>query len=130
MPSDALDLPDGLTGPDLLRAVGAHRLAAAGEPLHLVGHGSSGIAVLSLALHQRRLGLDLAGVTCLGAAGQADPLTGVTLARPDPPRRPTSVLFVAGADPASVDWTAATAAAWAAAGWDVIRSEGTRPPNA
>ena len=88
-------------------------------PLDLEGHGSSGVAVLSLALHQRRLGLEIDHVACLDARGEDDPVSGGALAVPGPPRVATRITLVPGRDDASVSWTAATAAAFRAAGWPV-----------
>ncbi|WP_188111335.1 hypothetical protein [Nocardioides antri] len=113
-----LVLVDGLTREQLLTAVGDARVASAG-PLDLEGHGSSGVAVLSLAIHQRRLGLEIAHVACLDAHGEIDPVSGQPLAVPTPPEVPTRVTLVAGRDEASVAWTDQVAAAFRAAGWPV-----------
>jgi hypothetical protein len=94
-------------------------LATYDGPLRLEGHGAAGVAALSLALHQRRLGLEVAHVTCVSAAGEDDPVSGRPLGVPTAPRSPTTVDLVAGEDPASRAWTAATVAAWRAAGWTV-----------
>lgn len=116
----ALVLPDGRSGPDLLRAVAAARASAPRpDALTLVGYGASGVAVLSLALHQRRLGIGLGHAVCIGASGEDDPVSGAPLAPPAGPRTATRVTLVPGTDPDSADWTARTAAAWAAAGWPV-----------
>ncbi len=111
-------LVDGLTREQLLAVVGDARMAT-DAPLDLEGHGSSGVAVLSLALHQRRLGLEIAHVACIDARGEEDPVSGRLLAVPTPPKVDTQVTFVAGRDEASATWTAATAAAFRDAGWPV-----------
>ena len=111
-------LADGLTREQLLAVVGDARVAGAG-PLDLEGHGSSGVAVLSLALHQRRLGLEIDHVACLDARGEDDPVSGRPLAVPTPPQAPTRITLVPGRDDASATWTAATAEAFRAAGWPV-----------
>lgn len=111
-------LVDGLTREQILEAVGDARVAT-DAPLDLEGHGSSGVAVLSLTLHQRRLGLDIAHVACLGARGEDDPVSGRPLAVPTPPRVATQITLVAGRDDASAAWTTATAAAFCEAGWPV-----------
>jgi len=117
-------LPHGLTGPELLRAVAAARdRAAVPDALTLVGHGSSGVAVLSLALHQRRLGIGIAHAVCVGASGEEDPVSGGPLPDPAPPRTATRVTLVAGGDPASIAWTRRTATAWRAAGWPVTTDQ-------
>ncbi len=114
-----LVLADGLSREQLLAAVGDAREATDG-PLDLEGHGSSGVAVLSLALHQRRLGLEIDHVACIDARGEVDPVSGRALAVPTTPQVPTQVTFVPGRDQASVAWTDQTAAAFKAAGWPVI----------
>jgi hypothetical protein len=111
-----LVLVDGLTREQLLAAVGDAR--EAGGPLDLEGHGSSGVAVLSLAVHQRRLGLEIAHAACLDARGGDDPVSGKALVVPPrPPQVSTHLTLVAGRDPASLAWTDQTAAAFRAAGW-------------
>lgn len=116
-----LVLVDGLTREQVLTAVGDARVATAG-PLDLEGHGSSGVAVLSLAVHQRRLGLEIEHVACLDARGGADPVSGQPLAVPPLPTGVTTrITFVPGRDDGSVTWTAATAAAFRAAGWLVTQ---------
>jgi hypothetical protein len=111
-------LVDGLTREQVLGVVGNAR-ATSDAPLDLEGHGSSGIAVLSLVLHQRRLGLDIAHAACLDARGGDDPVTGRPLAAPTPPKVATRLTFVPGKDEASRTWTTATADAFRAAGWPV-----------
>ena len=111
-------LADGLTREQLLTLLGDARVAA-DTPLDLEGHGSSGIAVLSLVLHQRRLGLEIDHVACIDARGEDDPVSGRQLAVPAPPKVTTRITLLAGRDDASLVWTAATADAYRAAGWDV-----------
>jgi len=111
-------LVDGLPGEQLLSVVGDARVATSG-PLDLEGHGSSGVAVLSLAIHQRRLGLEIDHVACIGARGEVDPVSGCPLAVPPAPQVATRITLVAGRDDESVAWTAATDAAFRAAGWRV-----------
>jgi hypothetical protein len=115
-----LVLPHGLTGAEVLRAVAEAR-AAALEPdsLTIVGYGASGIAALSLALHQRRLGIGVAHAVCIGASGGDDPVSGRPLAVPTPPRTASRVTLVPGDDAASVAWAERTAVAWRDAGWPV-----------
>ncbi|WP_141013535.1 hypothetical protein [Nocardioides sambongensis] len=118
-PADAgapVVLPDGLSRADILAAVGAARLSRPDRALTLVGHGSSGVAVLSLALHQRRLGLVLAAVTCRDAADDHDPISGAPLPAPGPPRHPTAVTILTAS---GSRWAEGTAAAWREAGWEV-----------
>lgn len=114
-----LVLVDGLTREQILSAVGDARVAS-GAPLDLEGHGSSGVAVLSLAMHQRRLGLEVAHIACLDARGEDDPVSGRPLAVV---RRTDSVAtrctLVPGRDEASVAWTDQIGAALRAAGWSV-----------
>ncbi len=111
-------LVDGLTGEQLLAVVGDARVVTNG-PLELEGHGSSGVAVLSLAIHQRRLGLEIDHVACIDARGGEDPVSGRPLAVPPAPQVATLITFVAGRDEASAAWTATTADAFRAAGWPV-----------
>jgi hypothetical protein len=113
-----LVLIDGLTREQLLAAVGDAR--EAGGPLDLEGYGSSGVAVLSLAVHQRRLGLDIAHVACLDARGGDDPVSGRPVAVPPRPEAvSTAITLVPAHDEASVAWTEQTAAAFREAGWTV-----------
>lgn len=114
-----VELPDRMPAGAVLAAVGEARTRPGGTALRLVGHGSSGVAALSLALHQRRLGLEVDEVVCIGAHGQDDPVSGAPLGAPSPPRHPTRVRLVPGPHPASRAWTDETATAWRAAGWHV-----------
>jgi hypothetical protein len=113
-----LVLVDGLTREQILTAVGDAR--DTGGPLDLEGHGSSGVAALSLAVHQRRLGLEIDHVACLDARGGEDPVSGQALVVPPrPPQVATRITLLAGRDEASIAWTDQTIAAFRAAGWDV-----------
>jgi hypothetical protein len=113
-----LVLVDGLTREQILTAVGDAR--DSGGPLDLEGHGRSGVAALSLAVHQRRLGLEIDHVACLDARAGEDPVSGRALVVPSrPPQVATRITLLAGRDEASVAWTDQTVAAFRAAGWDV-----------
>jgi hypothetical protein len=113
-----LVLVDGLTREQILAAVGDAR--DSGGPLDLEGHGSSGVAALSLAVHQRRLGLEIDHVACLDARDGEDPVSGQALVVPPRPAQVTTrITLLAGRDEASIAWTDQTVAAFRAAGWDV-----------
>ncbi|WP_183094233.1 hypothetical protein [Nocardioides stalactiti] len=121
LPAPALVLVDGLTREQVLTAVGDAR--ESGAPLDLEGHGSSGVAVLSLAVHQRRLGLRIEQVACLGARGEDDPVSGQALVVPPRPSQvSTRIVLMASQDPESIAWTDRTEAELAAAGWSVDRA--------
>lgn len=103
-------------GRDLLRSVRYARESSVHPPdaLSVVGYAEAGIAALSLALHQRRLGIGLTRVTCVdGGPGVLDPISGQPL--PDPAAVPveTAVDVVE----AGGDWAPATVASWQDAGW-------------
>jgi dienelactone hydrolase len=112
-------------GRDLLRSVRYARQSAVHPPdqLTIVGYGAAGIAALSLALHQRRLGIALQEAVCVGGGpGMTDPISGQPL--PEPPPAPsaesrTTLTLVAGSEPEDGAWVESTAAAWRAAGWQV-----------
>ncbi|WP_418058613.1 hypothetical protein [Pimelobacter simplex] len=113
-------VPTWEDGRDLLRSVRYARGSAVHPPdqLSVVGYGAAGIAALSLAQHQRRLGIGLRRVTCVdGAADLVDPISGqplgVPAARPD--RVATEVDVVVPA--AGGDWAETTVTAWQGAGW-------------
>ena len=81
--------------------------------------GSSGVAALSLAVHQRRLGLEIDHVACLDARDGEDPVSGQALVVPPRPAQVTTrITLLAGRDEASIAWTDQTVAAFRAAGWD------------
>ncbi|GAA1538399.1 hypothetical protein [Nocardioides humi] len=110
-------VPTWTDGHDLLRSVRYARESAVHPPdqVSVVGYGAAGIAALSLAQHQRRLGIGLSRVTCVdGAAGLDDPISGRPLAEPGPAPVATEVDVV---DTAGADWARATVEAWRAAGW-------------
>ncbi|GAA4822519.1 hypothetical protein ACFQ0K_16085 [Nocardioides caeni] len=110
-------LPRWSDGRDLLRSVRFARESSVHPPdaLSVVGYGEAGIAALSLALNQRRLGIGLTRVTCVdGGADLADPISGQPLNDPTPTPVPTEVDVVEAADPA---WASATVEAWSTAGW-------------
>ncbi|KRC48707.1 MULTISPECIES: hypothetical protein [unclassified Nocardioides] len=103
-------------GRDLLRSVRYARESSVHPPdaLSVVGYADAGIAALSLALHQRRLGIGLTRVTCVdGGADVLDPISGQPL--PEPAAAPVeTAVDVVEADG---DWAATTVRAWQAAGW-------------
>lgn len=104
-------------GRDLLRSVRYARESSVHPPdaLSVVGYADAGIAALSLARHQRRLGIGLKRVTCVdGAPDLLDPVSGQPLDTPAPAPVETAVDVVEGAGP----WARDTVAAWQAAGWD------------
>ncbi len=104
-------------GRDLLRSVRFARETSVHPPdkLSVVGYADAGIAALSLALNQRRLGIGLARVTCVdGADGIDDPISGQPLPAPSPNQSDTAVDIVAADDPT---WAQAMTRDWKAAGW-------------
>lgn len=110
-------VPTWEDGRDLLRSVRYARQTAVHPPdqVSVVGYGAAGIAALSLAQHQRRLGIGLSRVTCVdGSADLTDPISGQPLAAPAPAPVDTAVDVVASEDAA---WAQATVSAWQAAGW-------------
>ncbi|WGY04044.1 hypothetical protein QI633_09815 [Nocardioides sp. QY071] len=110
-------VPTWEDGRDLLRSVRYARQSAVHPPdqVSVVGYGAAGIAALSLAQHQRRLGIGLRRVTCVdGAPDLTDPISGQPLAAPTPVPVDTAVDVVASEDPA---WAQATVTAWQAADW-------------
>jgi hypothetical protein len=109
-------LPTWVDGRDLLRSVRYARASAVHPPdqLSVVGYGEAGIAALSLAQHQRRLGIGLRRVTCVdGAAELTDPISGRPLEAPSPAPVDTAVDVVES----DGDWARATVTAWQAAEW-------------
>ncbi|MBM0123783.1 hypothetical protein [Pimelobacter simplex] len=110
-------VPTWEDGRDLLRSVRYARQSAVHPPdqVSVVGYGDAGIAALSLAQHQRRLGIGLRRVTCVdGAADLVDPISGQPLPAPAPAPVDTAVDVVASQDPT---WAQDTVTAWQAAGW-------------
>lgn len=105
-------------GRDLLRSVRYARESTRHPPdaLSVVGYGAAGIAALSLALHQRRLGIGLARATCVdGSADLRDPISGQPLppATPRPEQVETAIDIVE----TDHDWADLMATAWRDAGW-------------
>ncbi|GAA3656994.1 hypothetical protein GCM10022237_16360 [Nocardioides ginsengisoli] len=109
-------VPTWADGGDLLRSIRYARASSVHPPdqLSVVGYGEAGIAALSLALHQRRLGIGLRRVTCVdGAADLLDPVSGQPLAAPTPASVETAVDVVES----DGDWAQTTVTAWQAAQW-------------
>lgn len=103
-------------GRDLLRSVRYARESSVHPPdaLSVVGYAEAGIAALSLALHQRRLGIGLTRATCVdGGPVVVDPISGQPLPDPSPAPVETAVDVVE----TEGSWAADTVAAWQAAGW-------------
>ncbi|WP_436700449.1 hypothetical protein [Nocardioides sp. BYT-33-1] len=114
-------VPTWEDGRDLLRSVRYARQSAVHPPdrLSVVGYGAAGIAALSLAQHQQRLGIGLRRVTCVDGAGDVgDPISGRPLgapvARPDSVATEVDIVDVVAS---GNDWAGATVTAWQAAGW-------------
>lgn len=108
-------------GRDLLRSVRYARESSVHPPdgLSVVGYGDAGIAALSLAQHQRRLGIGLVRATCVdGGPDLVDPISGQPLADPAPAPVGTAIDVIEGAEEPAATWTRATVEAWRAAGWD------------
>jgi hypothetical protein len=111
-------LPRWSDGRDLLRSIRYARESSVHPPdgLSVVGYGVAGIAALSLALHQSRLGIGLVRVTCVdGGAELTDPISGQPLVVADPAGKAadTAVDIVETDD----GWAAATAEQWREHGW-------------
>lgn len=103
-------------GRDLLRSVRYARESSVHPPdnLSVVGYDAAGIAALSLALNQRRLGIGLTRVTCVdGGPDTVDPISGQPLAAPAPAPVETAVDVVESGG----DWARTTVLAWQDAGW-------------
>lgn len=104
-------------GRDLLRSVRFARESSVHPPdaLSVVGYGAAGIAALSLALHQRRLGIGLVRATCVdGAADLEDPISGASLDDPVAVDVETAIDVV---DVGGSGWARSTVEAWRSAGW-------------
>lgn len=111
-------VPTWSDGRDLLRSVRFARDTAVHKPddLAVIGYGAAGIAALSLALHQRRLGIGLARVTCVdGGDSLADPISGRPL--PAATARPEQVTTAVDIVETGHGWARLTAEAWRDAGW-------------
>ena len=111
-------VPTWSDGRDLLRSVHFARKSAVHQPdeLAVVGYGAAGIAALSLALHQRRLGIGIARVTCVdGGDSLADPISGQRL--PAPGERPEPVTTAIDVVETGHGWARITVEQWQAAGW-------------
>jgi len=111
-------VPTWSDGRDLLRSVRYARESAVHKPddLAVVGYGVAGIAALSLTLHQRRLGIGLARVTCVdGGSSLADPISGRLL--PAVTARPEPVMTAVDIVETGHGWARVTVAAWQDAGW-------------
>lgn len=103
-------------GRDLLRSVRYARESSVHPPdnLSVVGYDAAGIAALSLALHQRRLGIGLVRVTCVdGGPDTLDPISGQPLPAPATAPVETAVDVVE----TDGDWARVTVSAWQAADW-------------
>lgn len=108
-------------GRDLLRSVRYARESSVHPPdgLSVVGYADAGIAALSLALHQRRLGIGLVRATCVDAGPDLrDPISGQPLGEPAPAPVETAVDVIDSSDERSSTWARATVEAWRGAGWD------------
>ncbi|HWI42051.1 MAG TPA: hypothetical protein VNS81_00420 [Nocardioides sp.] len=115
-------VPTWVDGRDLLRSVRYARETCTHPPdrLRVVGYGAAGIAALTLALHQRRLGIGLREAVCVEAGPDlTDPISGQPLAEPTAPHTDTTITLVAGSDPAAAAWAEVIAAGWRTAGWPV-----------
>lgn len=109
-------VPVWADGRDLLRSVRYARESSVHPPdaLSVVGYGEAGVAALSLALHQRRLGIGLTRVTCVdGGPEVVDPISGQPLPEPTAVPVETAVDVVETGGP----WAADTVAAWQETSW-------------
>ena len=112
-------VPHWTDGIDLLRSVRYARESSVHPPdgLSVVGYAEAGIAALSLALHQRRLGIGLARATCVdGGADLTDPISGQPLVAAASPVT-TEIDVIDSADAGSDPWAAQIVDAWKTAGW-------------
>jgi hypothetical protein len=118
--------PTWADGRDLLRSLHYARTTAVHPPdrITLVGYDEAAVAALGMALHQRRLGVGLTEVVCVGGVEATDPISGQSLPEAPPaPKVDTTVTFVANGDD---NWSRRTAKAWQAAGWPVELADGDR----
>jgi len=109
---------------DLLTSLRFARETCGHDPdlVTLVGWSRGGIAVASLTLNQRRLGIGIARAVCVAAAPfpRTDPISGVVLGPATPPvDRDTTVAFVNGSrdELTPIDDVRATHQQWNEAGW-------------
>lgn len=112
-------VPHWNDGADLLRSVRYARESSVHPPdgLAVVGYAEAGIAALSLALNQRRLGIGLLRATCVdGGPDLSDPISGQPLVAAEAPVT-TEIDVIDAADPAASTWARETVDAWKAAGW-------------
>lgn len=112
-------VPHWNDGRDLLRSVRYARESAVHQPdgLSVVGYAEAGIAALSLALNQRRLGIGLVRATCVdGGPDLGDPISGQPLVPVGSPAT-TEVDVIDATEPAASAWAQETVTAWQAAGW-------------
>ncbi|MFC7501027.1 hypothetical protein [Nocardioides sp. GCM10030258] len=112
-------VPTWTDGGDLLRSVRYARESSVHPPdgLSVVGYGDAGIAALSLALNQRRLGIGLVRATCVdGGSDLTDPISGQPLVATASPVE-TEIDVIDSLDAAASTWATDTVAAWQGAGW-------------
>ena len=114
-------VPHWVDGRDLLRSVRYARESSVHPPdeLAVIGYADAGVAALSVAHHQRRLGIGLSRVTCVEAEpGTTDPISGQPLPEPREAPVATTVDVVPGDAGPAADWARRTVEGWVAAGWD------------
>lgn len=112
-------VPHWNDGSDLLRSVRYARESSVHPPdgLSVVGYAEGGIAALSLALNQRRLGIGLVRATCVdGGPDVIDPISGQQLT-PSAAPVTTEIDVIDVDDQAASAWASQTVEAWKAAGW-------------
>ena len=113
-------VPQWTDGRDLLRSVRYARESAVHRPddLAVIGYEGAGIAALSLALNQRRLGIGVSRATCVDAGPEGvDPISGQPLPEPVAVPVETAIDVVASTDEDRAAWARRTADAWRDAGW-------------
>ncbi len=117
-------VPVWTDGRDLLRSVRFARESSVHPPdgLSVVGYGAAGIAALSLAQHQRRLGIGLVRATCVDAGpGIEDPISRQPLGAPVAAPVETAIDVVdpgSANDPDASAWARETVEAWRVSGWE------------
>lgn len=112
----------------LLGSVRFARETAAHDPddLRIVGWSLGGLAAASLAVHQRRLGIELSHVVLLAPAwADVDPISHQPLPEPRTPKVGTRLLLVHGVDDDEVPVAGSREAldTWSAAGWPIELTE-------